>query len=126
MTEIVTAVAANGRAYVAWGTQDAGIEANEPFEVHAATRASRGTRFRDAVRLFRGRGRSVDRPRGRLSIAIDRSGADAVLAFNGLADGGAAFGTLHPVLVSSTGRTRQLRAAGARPRRQRRGRRASL
>jgi hypothetical protein len=104
VTQIVTAVAANGRAYVAWGTQDAGIEANEPFEVRAATRASRGTRFRDAVALDRGRGRSVDRPRGRLSIAIDRSGADAVLGFDGLADGGAAFGTLHPVLVSSTGR----------------------
>jgi len=105
VTEIVTAVAANGRAYVAWGTQDAGIEANEPFEVHAATRASSAGRFRDAVALFRGRGRSVDRPRGRLSIALDRSGADGVLAFNGLADGGPVLGTLHPVLVSSTGRT---------------------
>ncbi len=35
-------------------------------------------------------------------MAIDRSGADAVLAFSGVADGGSAVGTIMPVLVSST------------------------
>ena len=104
VTDLVTAVAANGRAYAAWGTQDGGIEANDPFEVYAATRPSGASRFRAGGLLFRGQGRSVDRPRGRLSIAIDRSGADAALAFTGVLDGGPVAGTLQPVLVASTGR----------------------
>jgi hypothetical protein len=37
-------------------------------------------------------------------MALDRSGADAVLAFTGVADGGPAVGTLQPVLVSTTDR----------------------
>jgi len=102
VTDLVTAVAANGRAYAAWGTQDGGIEANDPFEVYAATKSSSASSFRGAVRLFRGQGRSVDRPRGRLDLEIIRSGADAVLAFTGVADAGPAVGTLQPVLVAST------------------------
>lgn len=102
VTRIVSQVAANGRAYVAWGTQDGGIEANDPFEVYAATKPTSSTRFRAATRIFRGRGRSVDRPQGRLSMAIDRSGADALLAFTGVADGGPAVGTILPVLASAT------------------------
>ena len=102
VTSIVSQVAANGRAYVAWGTQDGGIEANDPFEVYGATKSANAPRFRAATQIFRGRGRSVDRPQGRLSMAIDRSGADAMLAFTGVADGGPAVGTILPVLVSST------------------------
>jgi hypothetical protein len=103
VTDLTTAVATNGRAYVAWGTQDGGIEANDPFNVYAATKPAGPGRFRRAVHLFSGRGRSVDRPRGRLSIAIDRSGADAMLAFTGVGDGGAAVGSIQPVLASRSG-----------------------
>ena len=104
VTELVTQMTTDGRAYVAWGTQDGGIEANDPYEVYAATKPRTVSRFRDAVQLFRGRGSSVDRPRGRLSMALDRAGAEAVLAFTGVADGGPAVGTLRPVLVSTTDR----------------------
>jgi hypothetical protein len=105
VTDLVTQVASDGRAFVAWGTQDGGIEANDPFEVYAATKPRTFSRFHAAVQLFRGRGRSVDRPRGHLSLALDRAGAYAVLAFTGVADGGPAIGTLQPVLVSTTNRS---------------------
>jgi hypothetical protein len=104
VTDLVTQVTTSGVAYVAWGTQDGGIEANGPFEVYAATKPRTFSRFRAAVQLFRGRGRSVDRPRGHLSMALDRAGAQSVLAFTGVADGGPAAGTLQPVLVSTTNR----------------------
>ena len=101
VTAIVSQVAGNGRAYVAWGTQDGGIEASEPYEVWATTRSASASRFRAASKLHQG-DRSLERPRGRLSLAIDRSGADAVLAFTGIGRIGPASRTLMPVLVSST------------------------
>jgi hypothetical protein len=100
VTDIATAVTPNGRGYVAWGTQDGGIEANDPFNVYAATKPAGPHSFRSANRLFTGRGRSVDRPGGRLGLGT--SGESALLAFNGVGDGGPAVGTIRPVLASST------------------------
>ena len=104
VTDIVSAVAANGRAYVAWRTQDGGIEANRPLEVWAATKPASARRFRAAIAVHRG-DRSIERPRGRLNIAIDRSGADAAIAFTGVGVPRPGTGVLMPVLVSSPAAT---------------------
>lgn len=101
VTDLVTAVTAGGRGYVAWGTQDGGIEANDPFNVYAATKPAGPRAFRAAVHLFGGRGASIDRPQGRLGLAT--SAEAGLLAFSGLADGGPGVGTIRPVLVSDTG-----------------------
>lgn len=100
VTDIAGAVSAKGRGFVAWGTQDGGIEANEPFEVYAATKAAGPHSFDRARRLFSGRGSDVDRPGGRLGIAT--TGENALLAFNGVGDGGPTVGTIRPVLASAT------------------------
>jgi hypothetical protein len=102
VTDVVTTVTASGRGYVAWGTQDGGIEANEPFDVYATSKPVGPHAFRAALHLFSGRGSDIDRPQGRLGLAVARDGSDGVLAFNGLADGGVGVGTLRPVLVSTT------------------------
>lgn len=45
------AMAATGRAVVAWGTQDGGIEANLPYRVYAAVKPAGPRSFRDATLL---------------------------------------------------------------------------
>jgi len=100
VTDIVGAISARGRGFVAWGTQDGGIEANDPFNVYAATKAAGPHNFDRARRLFSGRGRNVDRPNGRLGIGT--TGENALLAFNGVGNGGPIVGTTRPVLASAT------------------------
>jgi hypothetical protein len=100
VTQIVTAITPGGRGYVAWGTQDGGIEANDPFNVWAAGKAAGTHSFRRAAHLFSGKGSDVDRSEGRLGLAMN--GENAVLAFSGLADAGPPLGTIRPVLVSDT------------------------
>jgi hypothetical protein len=102
VTDLVTTVTASGRGYLAWGTQDGGIEANDPFNLYAVTKPAGPHGFRPALRLFSGRGRDVDRPQGRVGLGVARDGSEGVLVFNGIADGGAGVGTLRPVLVSTT------------------------
>ncbi len=101
VTKLVTAVTPGGRGYVAWGTQDGGIEANDPFNVWAASKPAGPRAFRPAGNLFSGEGRNIDRPDGRLGLAT--TGEGAVLAFGGVADGGPRVGTIRPVLVSDAG-----------------------
>ncbi len=101
ITDLVTAVTPGGRGYVAWGTQDGGIEANDPFNVYAATKAAGPHSFKAARRLFSGKGADVVRPGGRLGLAMNRE--DGLLAFSGIGNGGPAVGTIRPVLASSTG-----------------------
>lgn len=100
VTDLVTAVTPRGRGYVAWGTQDGGIGANDPFNVYGATKPAGPRRFSGTTSLFRGQARN-DRPEGRLGLAT--SGEDGLLAFNGVGDGGPEVGTVRPVLVSTTG-----------------------
>ena len=100
ITDLVTAVTPAGRGYAAWGTQDGGIEANDPFNVYAATKLAGPRAFGSAVHLFSGEGGDVVRPGGRLGLGT--SGEDALLAFTGIADGGPGIGTVRPVLASAT------------------------
>ena len=109
VTDLVTAVTPNGRGYVAWGTQDGGIEANDPFNVYAASKAAGTRSFRAASQLFSGEGRDIQRPDGRLGLVT--TGEDALLAFGGVADGGPAIGTLRPVLTSTTGASARFQPA---------------
>jgi hypothetical protein len=101
VTDLVSAVTPAGRGYVAWGTQDGGIEANDPFNAYAATKLAGPRSFGSAVHLFSGKGGDVVRPGGRLGLGT--SGEDALLAFSGIGDGGPGIGTVRPVLASSTG-----------------------
>jgi hypothetical protein len=79
--DIATAIAANGRGYVAYGTQDLGEEANEPFQVYAAVKPAGPNRFRDAVQLDGGGG--LERSPGNVSIAVAQN-ADATVAWSGV------------------------------------------
>ena len=100
VTDIVTAVTPGGRAYVAWGTQDGGIEANDPFNVYAATKAAGPHSFQAARQLFSGRGGDVVRPGGRPGLGTN--GEHGLLAFTGIGNGGPGVGTIRPVLTSVT------------------------
>lgn len=100
VTDLVTAVTPGGRGYVAWGTQDGGIEANDPFNVYAASKAAGPHSFHTARHLFGGEGRNIERPDGRLALVT--TGENGLLAFGAVADAGPTIGTLRPVLVSST------------------------
>jgi hypothetical protein len=71
-------VAANGRAVIAWSTQDGGEERNRPLIVRAALRARAGTAFAHAHLLRRGT--TVDYVLGGFSLAVAADGR-AVLAW---------------------------------------------
>ena len=116
---------ADGRAYVAWGTQDGGIEANDPYEVYAATKAA-GRQPLPRRRAALPRQRPLRRPAARPSEHGDRPRRR----------GGGARVHGHrrrrPRGRHAAARARlddrpraALRAARARPRRQRRRRRRS-
>jgi hypothetical protein len=81
VASIATAVAPTGRAVVAWGTQDAGIEANEPWTVRAALLRSGAHRFSSSQLLDPG---VVARPVGPVRAAIGPNGA-ATVAWSGVA-----------------------------------------
>jgi hypothetical protein len=100
VTDVVTAVTPAGRGYVAWGTQDGGIEANDPFNAYGATKAAGPHSFQAARHLFSGKGGDVVRPGGRLGLGTN--GEHGLLAFTGIGDGGPGVGTVRPVLTSVT------------------------
>jgi hypothetical protein len=69
-------MAPSGRAVVAWGTQDGGEEANQPWVVRAAVLPARSTTFRAAQTLEPGG--AVSRPAGRVAIALGADGRAAI------------------------------------------------
>jgi hypothetical protein len=66
----------NGRMAVAWGTQDAGEEANEPWRVYAALKGAGTHAFRATQTLEPGG--AVERPSSGPKIAFDAAGAATV------------------------------------------------
>jgi len=101
--DIATAIASNGRGYVAWGTQDLGEEANEPFRVYAAVKPAGPNRFRRPTLLDDGGG-GLQRPVGRVAIAV-AANADATVAWSGVRTSRTAgdLQVFFPVLAASTG-----------------------
>jgi len=75
-------MAADGRAVVAWSTQDGGEERNRPLRVRAAIRPRAGARFGRARMLDHGH--RVDDPFGGISLAVSPDGR-AVLAWGDVA-----------------------------------------
>jgi hypothetical protein len=75
-TEIATAIAPSNRMYVAWGTQDGGEEANEPWRVYAATAISPAHRFAPVQTLDPGAG--IDRPAGHVRLVVANDGSAVV------------------------------------------------
>ena len=87
--DLAAAVSARGRAYVAWGTRDAGDDARLPWRVYVAMRPAGLRPFGAAHVLDRGDAAGV--PAGRLALAVgpDQS---ATVAWSGVvqAEGGLA------------------------------------
>jgi hypothetical protein len=80
-TRMASAVTDRGRAFVAWGTQDGGEQADKPWVVRAATLAPGDRRFSKAQTLDPGRG--VNRPVGVIALAVDADGG-ATAAWSGV------------------------------------------
>jgi hypothetical protein len=101
--DIATAIASNGRGYVAWGTQDRGEEANEHFRVYTAVKPAGPNRFRDGVLLDDGGG-GLERRVGDVSIAVAPN-ADATVAWSGVRTSRAAgdLQVFYPVFAASAG-----------------------
>jgi hypothetical protein len=101
--DIATAIASNGRGYVAWGTQDLGEEANQPFRVYAGVKPAGPDRFREPTVLDDGGG-GIERPIGRVTIAV-AANAEATVAWSGVRVTRTAndLRVLYPVLSASTG-----------------------
>jgi hypothetical protein len=100
--DIDTAIASNGRAYVAWGTQDLGEEANLPFRVYAAVKPPGPHGFRQGALLDDGGG-VLGRPIGNVSIGIAPN-ADATVAWSGVRTSRATgeLQVFYPVLAATT------------------------
>jgi hypothetical protein len=79
LVDLSAAMAPNGRAVVAWDSQDVGEEANEAYRVYAAVRSAGSARFSAAQALDRG-GPAI-RPNGRVALAVGRDGS-AVVAWS--------------------------------------------
>jgi hypothetical protein len=99
LVDLAAAMAPNGRAVVAWGSQDVGEEANEAYRVYAAVRSAGSARFGAAQALDRG-GPAI-RPDGRVALAVGRDGAAVVAWSSPLGSYGA--GTRSAVRVASAG-----------------------
>jgi hypothetical protein len=102
--DIATAIANNGRGYVAWGTQDLGEEANQPFRVYAAVKPAGSTAVRPGVQLDDGGG-GLERPVGDVSIAVAPN-ADAAVAWSGVRTSRSTTGDLqvfYPVFAAGSG-----------------------
>ena len=99
---LATAIAPNGRAYVAWGTQDGGEEANEPFRVYAAVQPAGSSRFRPGVLLDPGSG--IERPVGTVAIGVAPD-ATATVTWSGVRLTGTPgdFRFFFPVQAATTG-----------------------
>jgi hypothetical protein len=87
---------------VAYGTQDLGEEANQPFRVHAAVKPAGPNRFRGAAQLDDGGG-GLERPVGNVAIAVAPN-ADATVAWSGVrTQTSPTLQVFYPVLAASTG-----------------------
>jgi hypothetical protein len=73
LCDLAAAAAPNGRAFVAWGSQDSGEEASRPWVVRAALRGAGARRFGRSAVLDPGETR--DRVRGHLAAVVARGGA---------------------------------------------------
>jgi hypothetical protein len=76
LSQVAAGVAPSGRTTVAWGTQDAGEEANRPFETRAAVKVAGARRFRSPVVLDRAT--EIDRPQGHVRVAVADDGTATV------------------------------------------------
>jgi hypothetical protein len=79
LPELSAGIAPSGRAVVAWGSQDPGEEANEPYSVYAAIRSAGSARFATTQVLDPG-GPAI-RPFGRAALAVADDGS-AVVAWS--------------------------------------------
>ncbi|MDA0184392.1 hypothetical protein OJ997_29075 [Solirubrobacter phytolaccae] len=111
-TSVVAEVAANGRAVVAWATEDSGLQVDLPILVRAATRDS-GRLFGEARTVDKGT--SVDPDEGApldLVLAVSANGR-AALMWNDVTGSYKRGGFRHPVLVGSLdGKPRRVAAHG--------------
>jgi hypothetical protein len=80
-TQASAAVSNGGEAIVAWGSQDAGEEANEPWVIRAA-RLRRGAR-RFSVTQTLDPGSAIARPEGRIALAFT-PGGKATIAWSAI------------------------------------------
>jgi hypothetical protein len=96
-SSVASAVAPSGAAVVAWGTQDPGEEADEPWNVRAAVLRAGARRFSKAQLLDHGR---VGRPVGPVTAAMGPDGR-ATVAWAGIGAGKLP----HPVRVATAGLT---------------------
>ena len=92
---VAATVTDQGRAVVAWGTQDGGEEANQPWKVYAATLAPRSSRFGAVQTLDPGAG--VERPYGVVALAAAPDG-QVTVAWTAIRGAGA--GITFPVLAA--------------------------
>jgi hypothetical protein len=100
--DIATAIASNGRGYVAYGTQDLGEEADQPFQVYTAVKPAGPSGFRQTVQLDDG-ATGLERPVGNVSIAVAPN-ADATVAWSGVRiQSGPRRPIFYPVLAATTG-----------------------
>jgi hypothetical protein len=76
ITQTDVAVARTGRMVVAWGMQDGGIEANQPYVVQAAVRPAGPRRFRSATTVEPGGPRL--RPEGTVRTALAPDGTGII------------------------------------------------
>jgi hypothetical protein len=98
--EFAGAVTPAGRAYLAWGTQDIGEEADEPFRVLATTKPAGSGTYRAADVVDPGG--DDERPVGRVALALGPD-EQATLAWSGVAvDRTAGFALRYPVRTAAS------------------------
>ncbi|MDX6679517.1 MAG: hypothetical protein QOE31_3569 [Solirubrobacteraceae bacterium] len=93
--QVTTAISNGGRAIVAWGSQDGGEEANEPWIVRAARLARGGRRFTATQTLDPGA--AINRPEGSIALAFTPGGR-ATIAWSSVAAA-----STFPVMVAAAG-----------------------
>ena len=96
-TRVAAAISNGGRAIVAWGSQDGGEEANEPWIVRAARLGRGGGRF--SVPQTLDAGSAVGRPEGRIALAFTPAGK-ATVAWSAVAAG-----YTFPVMAAAASKT---------------------
>jgi hypothetical protein len=115
LVDLSAQIAPNGRAVVAWGSQDVGEEANEARSVYAAVMEPRSSRFGAAQVLDPG-GPAL-RPHGRVAPGVADDGS-ALVAWSS-PQGGYSAGIRSPVMIATAGPRsrfgppRELAATGA-------------
>lgn len=109
VTSVLAGVARNGRAVIAWATQDGGEERNRPLNVRAAIRPRAGAAFGHPRLLDRGH--SIESPEGGISLAVAPDGR-ALLAWADVLGHVERRFPLYTTLTGRTGGFRPVRRAG--------------